>query len=59
MSSIINIDGKVNPDLVNERKKCTFNVEELAEWWWNGSAELNEKRKIGKLKFILLFEFRI
>lgn len=44
----INIEGKVNPDLANERKKCTFDVEELAKWWWNGAEELKEKRKIGE-----------
>ena len=38
---------KVNPDLDNERKKCTFDVEELARWWNGGEQKLLEKRERG------------
>ena len=40
---------KINPDLDNERKKCTFDVEELSRWWYGGADKLLEKRKIGLL----------
>lgn len=38
----------VNPDLDLERKKCTFDVEELAIWWNGGKDELLQKRETGK-----------
>ena len=37
----------VNPDLVLERKKCTFDVEELAKWWNGGEQELLKKHEMG------------
>lgn len=39
----------VNPDLENERRKCTFDVEELARYWIGDQAELEEKRARGEL----------
>lgn len=51
---MINIDTigkmskKINPDLLKERKKCSFNVEELATWWCNGPQKLKEKRERGE-----------
>lgn len=38
----------VNPDLENERKKCTFDVEEFARWWNDGAENLQAKRESGK-----------
>lgn len=40
----IMVSGKVNVDLVNERKRCSFNVEEFSEWWHGGKEKLVEKR---------------
>lgn len=47
-SKIEKMSKKVNPDLLKERKKCTFNVEELTTWWCNGQQKLKEKRERGK-----------
>lgn len=41
------IENKINPDLIKERKKCTFNTEELATWWNGGREMLLKKRKLG------------
>ena len=41
--------SNVNPELENERKKCTFNIEEFARWWKGGEAALYKKREIGWL----------
>lgn len=40
---------KVNPDLENERKKCTFTIEELATYWIGDAQKLEEKRARGKV----------
>lgn len=45
----------VNPDLENERNKCNFNVEEMAEWWNGGKQKLIEKRELGMYRKILLY----
>lgn len=45
----IKLKGEINPDLTNERKKCSFNVEEMARWWYGGEQKLAEKRQRGKL----------
>lgn len=37
----------VNPDLVKERNKCTFDKEEFTRWWYGGEEELKRKRLIG------------
>jgi len=34
----------INPDLENERKKCTFDVEEFARYWIGDQNKLDEKR---------------
>ncbi|XP_055374432.1 probable peroxisomal acyl-coenzyme A oxidase 1 [Condylostylus longicornis] len=36
--------SKINPDLLRERLKCDFNIEELAAWWNGGYKKLEEKR---------------
>lgn len=38
----------VNPDLEKERKKCTFNREELSIYWIGSKDKLEEKRARGK-----------
>lgn len=49
-------DGKVNPDLENERKKCTFSTEELARYWIGSEQKLEEKRARGEsyVSFLIL-----
>lgn len=44
----------INPDLANERRKCTFDVEELARYWLGDQAKLDEKRARGNIFFCLL-----
>lgn len=43
--------AKVNQDLLNERKKCTFKNEDFTLWWIGGEAKLKEKRS--REKFFL------
>lgn len=38
----------INADLANERRKCTFDVEELARYWIGDQVKLEEKRARGK-----------
>lgn len=38
----------INPDLEKERRKCTFDVEELARYWIGDQSKLEEKRARGK-----------
>lgn len=38
---------KVNPDLENERKRCNFDVGEMARWWIGGEEILIKKREMG------------
>lgn len=46
---------KVNQDLLEERKKCGFNVEELTNYL-DGSVQATEnRRKLGKSMFICLY----
>lgn len=40
--------NKVNPDLANERKKCSFNTEEFTNWWYGGAKKVEEKRARGE-----------
>ncbi|GAB0088531.1 Acyl-coenzyme A oxidase [Sergentomyia squamirostris] len=35
---------KINPDLAHERSKCSFVVEDFAEFWNGGKEKLEEKR---------------
>lgn len=44
----------INPDLANERQKCTFDVEELARYWAGDQAKLDDKRARGTFFFCLL-----
>lgn len=39
---------KVNPDLEKERQKCSFNGEELTNWWYGSAAEVQKRRAIGE-----------
>ncbi|XP_037035975.1 probable peroxisomal acyl-coenzyme A oxidase 1 [Bradysia coprophila] len=41
----IELKGEINPDLNNERKKCVFEAEEMARWWYGGEQKLAEKRQ--------------
>lgn len=43
--------SKVNQDLQNERKKCSFKNEDFTLWWQGGEAKLKEKRS--REKFFL------
>lgn len=45
-------DRKVNPDLILERKKCNFDVEEFSTWWVGGKSKLEDKRFRGLFYFI-------
>ena len=40
--------GKVNEDLVRERAKCTFNVEELTYFLDGGKDKTLERKERGK-----------
>lgn len=42
----------INPDLEKERKKCTFDVEELAKYWIGDQQKLEEKRARGMFFFL-------
>lgn len=44
----IKLKGEINSDLNNERKKCSFDVEEMARWWYGGEQKLTEKRQRGE-----------
>lgn len=44
----IKLKGEINSDLNNERKKCSFDVEEMASWWYGGEQKLTEKRQRGE-----------
>lgn len=37
----------INPDLENERRTCTFDVEELARYWIGDQNKLDDKRARG------------
>lgn len=48
------ISKTVNPDLANERIKCTFDREEFARYWLDGEQKLQEKRARGnRLKYFM------
>lgn len=47
-SSAVATSTTINPDLANERKKCSFDVEELARYWIGDEHKLAEKRTLGK-----------
>lgn len=44
----------VNPDLDNERKKCSFQTSEFTNWWFGGSKNVEVKRFRGT-RIIILF----
>lgn len=37
----------INPDLERERQKCSFDIEELARYWYGDQNKLDEKRARG------------
>lgn len=39
---------EINKDLQNERKKCTFNIEELTEFVYGGPEKTQERIERGK-----------
>jgi len=43
----------VNEDLMKERKTCTFDLEELTNFLDEGVENTEERRKFGKLAFIV------
>lgn len=45
--------GKVNPDLLKERKKCTFNTLELTHLLDGDSEKTSERRARGMFKLAL------
>lgn len=45
----------INSDLEKERRKCTFDVEELARYWIGDQSKLEEKRARGKFLTNFLF----
>lgn len=41
------VSSKVNPDIVEERKKVEFNIEEFTNWYHGGADKVEEKRFLG------------
>lgn len=39
----------INSDLEKERRKCTFDIEEFAQYWYGDPNKLEEKRQRGML----------
>lgn len=48
-------EKKVCEDLVKERKKCTFNVEELTRLIDGGEDKTMERREVGKWRSSVVF----
>lgn len=44
--------GKVNEDLIKERAKCTFDVEELTHFLDDGEEQTKRRRTLGKYSTI-------
>lgn len=44
------VSSKLNPDLKEERDKVKFSVEEFTNWYYGGSAKVEEKRFYGKVR---------
>lgn len=42
------MSAKVNDDLLSERRKCEFNVEELTNYLDGGAQATQNRRKMGK-----------
>lgn len=51
--------SSVNPDLVNERKKCTFNVTELTHLLDGGAQKTEERRNRGLRKIFFYLPKRL
>lgn len=45
--SVVAKKTTVNPDLANERKRCSFNTAEFTNWWYGGEKKVEEKRARG------------
>lgn len=41
------VNTKVNQDLIEERAKVVFNVEEFTNWYYGGAANVKDKRYLG------------
>lgn len=50
----MSVQSKVNPDLLEERNKVSFNVEEFTNWFYGGAEKVKEKRFLGKNCFVYL-----
>lgn len=37
----------VNPNLERERQNCSFDTSEFTNWWYDGAAAVERRRKIG------------
>lgn len=48
------IPKKINPDIEIERRNCSFDSNEFAEWIWGSKEMLAEKRFVGKLRLCLV-----
>lgn len=44
------VSSNLNPDLKEERDKVKFSVEEFTNWYYGGSAKVEEKRFYGKVR---------
>lgn len=51
----VKMDTKINEDLLKERKKCSFNVQELTNYLDGGADATENRRQLGKLVLIYLF----
>ena len=51
---VVESKKSINPDLLIEREKGTFDVEELAKYWIGDEQKLLEKRARGKLPCALI-----
>lgn len=47
---------KVNPDLVEERQKVSFQVEDFTNWFHDGAEKVKQKRFYGKIH-VKVFRF--
>lgn len=45
---------KINPDLIEERSKVEFNVEEFTNFFYGGEDKVQEKRFLGEISIFWL-----
>lgn len=41
------VNTKVNQDLIEERSKVLFNVDEFTNWYYGGETNVKDKRYLG------------